>query len=80
MEYYCHKKEWNNAICSDINRPRDYHTNEVNQTDIYNHLYVESKKYKLTTKQKHTHKHRKQTYGYQRRRDGGGRERGRGTI
>ena len=34
MEYYCHKKEWNNAICSDINRPRDYHTNEVNQTDI----------------------------------------------
>ena len=21
-----HKKEWNNAICSNINGPRDYHT------------------------------------------------------
>ena len=21
-----HEKEWNNAICSNINRPRDYHT------------------------------------------------------
>ena len=22
-----HKKEWNNAICSNVNGPRDYHTN-----------------------------------------------------
>ena len=26
MEYYCHKKEWNDAICSNIDGPRDYHT------------------------------------------------------
>ena len=25
MEYY-HKKEWNNAICSNMNGSRDYHT------------------------------------------------------
>ena len=23
-----HKKEWNNAVCSDIERPRDYHTKQ----------------------------------------------------
>ena len=23
-----HKKEWNNAICSNIDRPRDYHTKQ----------------------------------------------------
>ena len=27
MEYYSAiKKEWNNAICSNMGRPRDYHT------------------------------------------------------
>ena len=37
-----YKKEWNNAICSNMNGPRNYH-NEVNQgkANIY-HLYVES--------------------------------------
>ena len=29
-----HKKEWNNAICSNMNGPRDYHTNEVIQRKI----------------------------------------------
>ena len=28
-----HKKEWNNAICSNIDGPRDYHTEEVSQTE-----------------------------------------------
>ena len=23
---HSHKKEWNNAICSNMNAPRDYHT------------------------------------------------------
>ena len=44
-----HKKEWNNAICSNIGGPRDYHIlSEVSQTEktniIWYHLYVESKK------------------------------------
>ena len=37
-----HKKEWNNAICSTMDRPRDYHISEVSETktDIWYHLYV----------------------------------------
>ena len=25
-----HKKEWNNTICSNIDGPRNYHTNQLN--------------------------------------------------
>ena len=25
-DYLCHRKEWNNAICSNMDRPRDFHT------------------------------------------------------
>ena len=28
-----HKKEWNNAICSNIDGPRDYHTKWVSQIE-----------------------------------------------
>ena len=28
-----HKKEQNNAICSNMDGPRDYHTSEVSQTE-----------------------------------------------
>ena len=28
-----HKKEWNNAICSNMNRSRDYHRSEVSQKE-----------------------------------------------
>ena len=42
-----HKKEWNNAICSNMDGPRDYHTKE-SQSDrerqIWYHSYVKSKK------------------------------------
>ena len=40
-----HKKEWNNAICSNMDRPRVYHTKWSNQTKtniIWYHLHVES--------------------------------------
>ena len=45
MEYYSAvKKEWDNAICSNMDGPRDYHTNwSQTEKQIY-HLYVESKK------------------------------------
>lgn len=41
-----HKKEWKNAISSNMDKPKDCHTSEVSQTKttIVYHLYVESKK------------------------------------
>ena len=57
MEYYSSKKtkkkkkkkkkknEWNNTICSNIDRPRDYHTSEVSQRKIsiiWHQFYEES--------------------------------------
>ena len=67
-----HKKEWNNPICSNMDGPRDCHT-EWSQTEkdkyMTSCLYVESKKkmvqMNLFTKQKKSHRCRKQTYGYQ---------------
>ena len=56
-----HKKEkkekWNNAICSNMNGPRDYHTESDKDKYhiIWYHLYVETKKNdtnKLIYKQK----------------------------
>ena len=61
MEYYSSiKKEWNNAICSNLDEPRDYHTkwnksDRERQISYDYHLYVESKKMiqmNLFTKQK----------------------------
>ena len=58
-----HKEEWNNAICSNVDGPRDYHTkwsksDRERQTSWYR-IYVEPKKKKkkkiqmnLYTKQK----------------------------
>ena len=42
---FSHKKEWNNAICSNMDGPRDYHTKwskSDREKQIY-HLYVKSK-------------------------------------
>ena len=55
---HSHKKEWNNAICSNIDEPRDYHIKS--KTNIWYHLYVESFKkmqMNLFTKQKQIHRH-----------------------
>ena len=43
------KKEWNNAICNNMDGPRDYYTkwskiNIKTKVNIIYHLYVESKK------------------------------------
>ena len=57
-----HKKEWNNAICSNMDAPQDYHTKwskSEKANIIWYHLYVESKKMiqmNLITKQKQTHR------------------------
>ena len=41
-----HYKEWNNAVCSKIDGPRDYHTkwSKLEINIIWYHLYVKSKK------------------------------------
>ena len=47
-----HKKEWNKAICSNMDGPRNYHTY---------HFYVESKnvmQMNLFTKQKQIYRHK----------------------
>ena len=71
-----HIKEWNKAICSNMDGLWDCHT-EWSKSDKEREMscdvsYAESKnmiQMYLFTKQKQTHRHRKQTYGYQR---GGG--------
>ena len=69
-----HKKEWNNAICSNMDRPRDCHTkwskSDRERQISYDITYMWNLKkmvqMNLFTKQKQTHKHGKQAYGYQR--------------
>ena len=71
-----HKKEWNNAICSNMDRPRDYHTKwSKSDKDKYMISLIcgiqKVIQMNLFTKQKQTHRYRKQTYGYQREKRGG---------
>ena len=76
-----HKKEWNNTICSNMDGPRDYHTNwgkseRERQIISYDIAYMRNLKKKmiqmnLFTKQKQTYRLWKQTYGYQRGKVGG---------
>ena len=67
-----HKKEWNNAIYSNMDGPRDDHTKlSKSDKDKYHMLSLicgikKMIQVNLFTKQKQTHRHRKQTYGYQR--------------
>ena len=67
-----HKKEWNNAICSNMDGPRDYHTkwskSDRERQISYDVVYMWNLKEKKTQmslfpKQKQTHSHRKQTHG-----------------
>ena len=68
-----YKQEWNNAICSNMYGPRDYHTkwsqSEREQQTLYNVTYMWNIKYdtNLFTKEKQTHRYRRQIY--QRRKD-----------
>ena len=73
-----HKKEWNNAICTNMVGPRGYQT-KWSQSDrerqiLYDVTYMWNLKNNTNeyTKQKQTHRLRKQTYGYQRGKVGRG--------
>ena len=61
-----HKKEWNNAICSNMDRPRGYHTkwgkSEREVQIPYDITYMWNPKYDTNQlKQKQIHRHREQT-------------------
>ena len=69
MQYYsAAKKEWNNAICSNIDGPRDDYTkwSKSEQQISYDITYMWNLKKEihtnLLTKQKQLHRHRKQTW------------------
>ena len=65
-----YKKEWNIAICSNMDGPRDYRTKwSKSEKDKYVITYMWNLKNNtnesVCAKQKYTHRHRKQTYDYQ---------------
>jgi len=66
-----HKKEWNNAICSNMDGPGDYHTKqskwERNKNTIWYHSYVESKIWHKWTylQNRQTHGHKEQVCSFQ---------------
>ena len=78
MEYYLTiKNEWNNAICSNVYGPRDYHTKwNVRQRqisyDITNMWRFKKIQMNIFTKQKYSHRCGKQISGYQWGKGGGG--------
>ena len=64
-----HRKEWNNAICSNMDVPRVVILSEVNQRQISYITYMWNLKYDTNEpmyKIEHTHRHWKQAYGYRR--------------
>ena len=74
MEYYSAVKiEWNNAICSNTDGPRSYHTKwsksdgerqiSYDITHMWN-LILKMIQTNLFTKQKQTYRYQKQTYGF----------------
>ena len=75
---FSHKQEWNNAICSNMEGPRDYHTkwskSDSKRQISYDITYMWNLKMiqmNLFTKQKQTHSLRKQAYGYKKGKGGG---------
>ena len=78
-----HKKEWNLAICNNMDGPRDYH-DKWNKSDRERQILYDfttcgiqkKKKWTNITKEKQSHRYREQTGGCQR---GGGWDRLRGT-
>ena len=69
------KKEENNAICSNIDGPRDDHIKwSKSEKDKHHIIYMWNLKSDTTElyKTEKTHRFRKQTYGYQRRKVRGG--------
>ena len=75
-----HKEEWNNAICSNMDGTKDYHSKcsksdreKQISYDITYMWYLKKKNHRNELIYKTgTDRHRKQTYGYQRGKGGEG--------
>ena len=72
MDYYSAiKKEWNNAMCSNMDGPRDYHTKRSkSERDKYHMILLtcgiqNMTQKNISMKQNQTHRHREQTCGCQ---------------
>ena len=66
-----HKKEWNNAICSNVDGPGDYYTKLDSEKQIsyeITHMWnlIKMMQKNLSTKQKQTQRFWNQTFHYQR--------------
>jgi len=67
-----HKEEWNNAICSNMDRPRDDHIKwSERERQGWNiiggiEFFLKDIQINLFAKQKQTYRYWKQIYGYQR--------------
>ena len=66
-------KKWNNAIWSNMDKSRDYHTkwgksdweSQISYDIIYMWNQKKNHRNELVYKTKQMHRHRKQTYGHQ---------------
>ena len=38
----CHKKEWSNAICNNMDGPKDYHTTKTNMISLMCEIYIKN--------------------------------------
>ena len=73
-----HKKEWNNAICSNMDGPRGYHT-KWSKSDregqiLYDITYMwnlKNNNKRIYLQNRNRLRYREQTYGYQRGKGGG---------
>ena len=73
VEYYSAiKKEWNNAICSNMDGPRYCDPKWSKLAKYHDTTYMWTLKYDTNELTKQTYRHSKQTYGYQREKMGGG--------
>ena len=73
IEYYSAiKKEWNNAICSNMDGPRYCDPKWSKLAKYHDTTYMWTLKYDTNELTKQTYRHSKQTYGYQREKMGGG--------
>ena len=72
---FSHIKEWNNAIWSNIDGPRDYNTKwsktNKDKYHIISLIFKLKKIVQMNLQNKNRFTDRKQAYGYQRRKEGG---------
>jgi len=73
LQWDIRHEDWNNAICINMDGPRDYHTQwSQRKTNMYDITYMWDLKIMIQIYLQNRNRHRKQTYGYQRQKWRGG--------